>query len=281
MSLKTINELVLISGKGGTGKTTLAAAIAHAASGDAVVADCDVDAANLHLLLKPICYGKEDFFGGERATIELSRCIACNRCKEICRFNAIENNKDKYFVHPYKCEGCGYCALICPTDAIELSPAKNGKVFYSHINTGSQMVHAKMEVGGENSGKLVTKVKRKANTIANELECSYIIVDGSPGIGCPVVASVSGAKGVLLVTEPSLSAFHDLKRVMNVVRRFGALPMIIINKYNINGAITDEIIEYARENKIIFLAKIPYDPMFFRDRDYFDHLWKRIKTIIN
>ena len=202
-----MKEIVVISGKGGTGKTSLTAAFAYLGREDVVVADCDVDAADMHLLMQPDFAGSDDFYSGERAVINQPECTQCGKCVEVCRFDAIPIIDGNYIVDPLNCEGCGYCARVCPEDAISNRQLNVGKWYVSHIKTGSIMVHAKLGIGADNSGKLVAKVKSIAKIIAEERHKKFIIVDGSPGIGCPVVSSLSGASFVILVTEPSVSIF--------------------------------------------------------------------------
>ncbi|NCB18339.1 MAG: (4Fe-4S)-binding protein [Bacteroidia bacterium] len=260
--MKNFSEIVVLSGKGGTGKTSVAASLAFVAGNDAVLADCDVDAANLHLVMAPDYYSSEQFFGGELAIIDSGNCISCGLCMDICRFDAVTRNQKSFHIDNLKCEGCGYCYHLCPAKAISMVPRKSGEVYLSNIKNGSKMAHARLSVGGENSGKLVAKVKSEAKKLAIEQGCSYIIVDGAPGIGCPVVASVSGATVALLITEPTMSALHDLKRVMFVIKRFRVKPLLIINKFDINLQISQEIKDYSSVEGIIHVADIPYNTFF-------------------
>ena len=260
--MKNFSEIVVLSGKGGTGKTSVAASLAFVAGNDAVLADCDVDAANLHLVMAPDYYSSEQFFGGELAIIDSGNCISCGLCMDICRFDAVTRNQKSFHIDNLKCEGCGYCYHLCPAKAISMVPRKSGEIYLSNIKNGSKMAHARLSVGGENSGKLVAKVKSEAKKLAIEQGCSYIIVDGAPGIGCPVVASVSGATVALLITEPTMSALHDLKRVMFVIKRFRVKPLLIINKFDINLQISQEIKDYSSVEGIIHVADIPYNTFF-------------------
>ncbi len=257
-----MKEIVVISGKGGTGKTSLTASFAELAGENVVVADCDVDAADMHLLLKPDFAKSEDFYSGYTAKIIQDECIQCGKCAEVCRFNAIPVVREKYVVDPIACEGCGYCARVCPTDAIEMNDAYSGKLYVSETKAGSPMVHARLGIGADNSGKLVTKVKTEAKEIAVKKNKDFIIVDGSPGIGCPVVSSLSGADFVVLVTEPSVSGFHDLKRVYELLKTFRLKAGCIINKSDLNFEITNEIKTFLEEENIIHLADLPYDESF-------------------
>lgn len=257
-----MKEIVVISGKGGTGKTSLTASFAELAGKSAVVADCDVDAADMHLLLEPDFAKSEDFYSGYIAKIKQDDCIQCGKCAYVCRFDAIPVIRGKYIVDPIACEGCGYCARVCPTDAIEMKDAYSGKLYVSETKGGSPMVHARLGIGSDNSGKLVTKVKNEAKEIAQKENKDFIIVDGSPGIGCPVVSSLSGADFVVLVTEPSVSGFHDLKRVYELLKTFRLKAGCIINKSDLNKEITNKIKAFLEEENIIHLADLPYDESF-------------------
>jgi MinD superfamily P-loop ATPase len=257
-----MKEIVVISGKGGTGKTSVTAAFAVLGGSDVVVADCDVDAADMHLLMKPDFDFSEDFYSGELAYIDQSSCIRCGKCVEVCRFDAIKITNMQYIVNPLRCEGCGYCARICPARAIVNNERLAGKWFISNIKTGSLMVHARLGIGADNSGKLVAKVKNEAKEIALEERKEYILVDGSPGIGCPVVSSLSGANFAVLVTEPSVSGLHDLKRVYELVKKFNIKAGCIINKADINLVKCAEIKQFLKEEGIVHLADLPYDENF-------------------
>ncbi|MBN2175901.1 MAG: ATP-binding protein [Bacteroidales bacterium] len=257
-----MKEIVVISGKGGTGKTSLTASFAYLGGKDVIVADCDVDAADMHLLLEPDFEEQEDFYSGELAYIIQDQCIRCGKCLEVCRFGAIKNLFNTYQVDPLACEGCGYCARICPTNAIINKKPVAGKWFISNIKTGSIMVHAKLGIGADNSGKLVAKVKNEAKEIAEDEFKDFVIVDGSPGIGCPVVSSLSGASFVLMVTEPSVSGLHDLKRLYELIKKFGLKAGCIINKSDINQQITDEIETFLKEENILHIANLPYNEDF-------------------
>ena len=257
-----MKEIVVISGKGGTGKTSITASFAMLGGSDVVVADCDVDAADMHLLMQPEFNFAEDFYSGEVAYVDQSNCIRCGKCSDVCRFDAISVKKNQYVVDPISCEGCGYCARVCPTETIINKERLAGKWFISHIKTGSIMVHARLGIGADNSGKLVAKVKNEAKEIAMEERKGFILVDGSPGIGCPVVSSLSGANFVVLVTEPSVSGLHDLKRVYELVKKFNIKAGCIINKADVNPAICGEIVEFLTENDIVHLTDLPYDENF-------------------
>lgn len=257
-----MKEIVIISGKGGTGKTSLAASFAVLAGDSAVIADCDVDAADMHLLLSPDHAVRNDFFSGIIARVDPENCTGCMECQAVCRFDSITLDGDVAVIDPIRCEGCGYCTLVCPTRTIESIPALAGEWYISTIRTGSVMVHAKLGIGADNSGKLVAWVKNEARRIAGEKGKELIIVDGSPGIGCPVISSLTGANYVLLVTEPSVTALHDLKRVIELTRNF-SIPMgAVINKYDINPPVSDRIEKFLGEEKIPLLARIKWNEEF-------------------
>ncbi len=252
-------EIVVISGKGGTGKTSITASFSALAADNLVAADCDVDAADMHLLLKPDHAKAEDFYSGELAVIDQDACIACGRCYQVCRFGAIQVNGSLYSVDPLSCEGCGYCARICPTEAISNHPEKVGVWYSSRTRLGFTMIHAKLGIGSENSGKLVAHVKKQAKAAAEAQGKDYVLVDGSPGIGCPVVSSLSGADYVILVTEPTISGVHDLKRVYELVRKFNIPAGCIINKADINTGMTEVIRLFLGSEGVDPLGELPYD----------------------
>lgn len=259
-----MKEIVVISGKGGTGKTTIVASFAALAKG-AVLADCDVDAADLHLVLKPDIKKTCDFRGGKLASIVPEKCVGCGRCAEVCNFEAISLNgpandvvEKTYIINPIACEGCGVCVRFCPVDAIEFKDAVNGWWFISDTRFGP-MIHARLGIAQENSGKLVSLIRKEAKRIATEQNKDTIIVDGSPGIGCPVIASITGADLVLAVTEPSLSGQHDLDRVLELTEHFGIPKAICINKYDINLKIATAIENKAMAAGLKLVGKIPYD----------------------
>ena len=257
-----MKEIVVISGKGGTGKTSITASFAYLGGKDIVVADCDVDAADMHLLMKPDFAKSEDFYSGEIAIINQDICTACGECADVCRFDAIPVINNQYIVQPLDCEGCGYCARICPVEAIKMEVQNVGRWYISNTRVGNILVHAKLGIGAENSGKLVAKVKNEAKQIAKENNKDFIIIDGSPGIGCPVVSSLSGANFVVLVTEPTVSGLHDLKRAYELVKKFKIKAGCIINKSDINPQVSGEIEEFLKKEDIIHFLNLPYDEAF-------------------
>ena len=262
-----MKELVVISGKGGTGKTSIVAAFANLAK-NAVFADCDVDAADLHLVLEPMIKQTSDFSGGRQASVITEKCIGCGKCKELCKFDAINFNGPAndtvgktFTVDPILCEGCKVCVEFCPVDAIEFNDSINGQWFISETRFGT-MVHAKLGIAEENSGKLVTLIRREAKRIAEEQKKDLVIIDGSPGIGCPVIASIAGADLVLVITEPTLSGKHDLERVAELAAGFKIPTLIAINKFDLNPDIAAQIEEDARKQNLKVVGKIRYDKAF-------------------
>jgi len=259
-----LKEVVVISGKGGTGKTSIVAAFAALVK-NAVFADCDVDAADLHLVLEPRIKQRNDFSGGKRAAIVTDKCIGCGRCEEVCNFDAAifngpANNvvERTYTIDAIACEGCKVCVEFCPVNAIEFKDAVNGQWFISDTRFGP-MVHAKLGIAEENSGKLVSLIRKEAKRIATERDSDLIIVDGSPGIGCPVIASITGTDLVLAVTEPTLSGQHDLDRVIELTTHFRIPTAVCINKYDINVKITKAIEKKVTERGLKLVGKIAYD----------------------
>lgn len=251
-----MKEIVVLSGKGGTGKTSIVGSFAALAKG-AIMVDCDVDAADLHLLLQPVVRQRHEFWSGQIASIDESRCTQCGLCQDLCRFKAINN----FRVDRTRCEGCGFCSHICPVEAITMKDNMAGQWSLSDTKYGP-MVHARLGIAQENSGKLVATVRYQARDIAKKQKLDFIISDGPPGIGCPVISSVSGANLALLVTEPTLSGIHDLKRVLDVCRHFGVPSMVCINKYDINLKATQQIEKYCNAEMAEVIAKIPFDKVF-------------------
>jgi len=260
-----LRQIVILSGKGGTGKTTVAAALAHLASQEAsiILADADVDAANLELVLSPSLQEEADFTGGGMAVIDQELCIACGRCHDVCRFEAIVPGSEGYGVDEIGCEGCGACAYVCPVEAIEMHEQRDGRWFRSQARYGP-LFHAHLFAGRENSGKLVTLIKGKARLLALEREADYFLVDGPPGIGCPVIAAVSGMDLALLVTEPTVAGAHDLHRIVGVTQHFGVPSLACINKWDLNPAKTKEIATWCGEQGVPVVGRIPYDQVVTR-----------------
>ncbi len=259
-----MHELVVISGKGGTGKTSIVASFAVLAE-DCVLADTDVDAADLHLILEPTIVSREDFSGGSGARIMSERCTACGDCEKLCRFDAISHDgrgngkvESTYRIDPIACEGCGVCAYFCKEDAIEFRPVVNGELFVSGTRCGP-MVHARLGVAAENSGKLVSLVRARARELAVQQAKRLILVDGPPGIGCPVIASLTGASLALVVTEPTLSGEHDLHRVLELTKHFGIPAAVCVNKWDLNPSITERIERKAKAGKAAVAGRVRYD----------------------
>jgi MinD superfamily P-loop ATPase len=301
-----MKELVVISGKGGTGKTSIAASLAILA-GQCVVADCDVDAADLHLVLSPEIKEGHNFYSGHQAVIRQQDCTGCGACLAHCRFGAvvsslpgpgvgmiplgagydcencdycerscpaqisdaiqqmsemvIERQQGGFTIDPIACEGCGVCVRFCPERAIDFPERLCGEWFVSETRCGP-MVHAKLGIAQSNSGKLVSIVRQNARAIAERRKLALVVIDGSPGIGCPVIASVTGASVVLVVTEPTLSGEHDLRRVVQLVRHFGIPLTVCINKWDVNPGVSDDIETYCREQSIPVAGRIRYDRVF-------------------
>ena len=244
-----IKEIVVISGKGGTGKTTVTSSLIPYFQ-NVVIGDCDVDAPNLQILFNPQNTVKEDFLGMKKALLNKELCINCGKCYELCKFDAVENIK--------KCESCGLCEYICPVGAIKMSDNKAGEIFESDTKYG-KIIHACLFPGEENSGKLVAEVRKKAKKTAKEKNIEYIILDGAPGVACNVISSLTGVKKAVVVTEPTLSGLHDLERVLNLIERFRIKPYFIINKFDLSKEISDKIEEFLSKKGFEISVKIPFD----------------------
>lgn len=255
----TVKQLVILSGKGGTGKTTVAAALAHLASREVpiVMADADVDAANLELVLSPQVREEGEFTGGGLAAIDAEVCIACGACADACRFEAIIREDGTYAVDELGCEGCGACGYVCPVGAIEMHRRLDGKWFRSQARYGP-LFHAHLFAARENSGKLVTLIEDKARGLALEQGVDYVVVDGPPGIGCPVIAAISGMDVALLVTETTVSGVHDLRRVVGVAQHFGVPALVVINKVDLNAGQAEEIAGFCAGHGVEVVGRIPY-----------------------
>jgi MinD superfamily P-loop ATPase len=248
-----VQEIVVLSGKGGTGKTSIAGSFAALAKSKVLV-DCDVDAADLHLILQPTAQRKHEFRSGQVAVINPEKCIQCDVCRSLCRFEAIRD----YQVDPISCEGCGFCSHVCPVEAITMKDCLAGHWYISSTRYGC-LVHARLGTARENSGKLVATVRQEARRIAEQDNLDLIINDGPPGIGCPVISSLSGTNLAVLVTEPTLSGIHDLERVLEVCHHFDVRALACINKFDINEENTRKIETYCRNEKIEVAARIPFD----------------------
>ena len=259
-----MKELAVISGKGGTGKTSIVASFAALAKGK-VLADCDVDAADLHLVLRPEVKHREAFSGGKEAIIRQDDCIACGACLAHCRYEAVRMNgrgagDATFTVDPFSCEGCGVCVQVCSVDAIDFRQRTSGEWFISETRQGP-MVHARLGIAEENSGKLVTMVRKQASRVARERGLGLVIIDGPPGIGCPAIASIGGTSLALAVTEPTLCGLHDLRRVVELASHFRIRTMVCINKSDINPEMTEDIRKYCQEAGLDVAGELPYDPM--------------------
>lgn len=257
-----MHELVIASGKGGTGKTSIVASLARL-SGDNVLVDCDVDAANLHLVVGHRVVERHDFSTSKRASIDTDKCTFCDICRQWCTFNAIHIRKEDeaYFVDPYECEGCGLCYHACPEDAVDFSPVVSGEWFRSESAYGP-FLHGKLGIAAGNSGRLVSLLRTHARDAAGDAGKEMVIADGPPGIGCPVIASLTGANYLLVITEPSLSATHDLERLLQLASHFEIGVGVLINKYDINVDMSQRI-ELSLDSKgIAVLGTIPYDQRF-------------------
>jgi len=252
-----LKEIVVISGKGGTGKTSLTAAFASLTN-NMVLCDADVDAADLHLLMAPDIRQRTDFKGGGIAVLRPEKCTECGLCRDLCRFDAIS---ESYRVDPINCEGCGVCVDFCPEQAIDFPVKTCGEWFISQTRFGP-MVHARLGIAEENSGKLVTLVRHEAKTLAEKNHLDLIITDGPPGIGCPVIASIGGASAVLIVTEPTVSGLHDLERVAKLAGHFNVPAMMCVNKFDLNVDQTKLIEDNAKKMCIPVLGEIPFDTIF-------------------
>lgn len=255
-----MKQIIVLSGKGGTGKTTVTAALAHllSAQGRLVLVDADVDAPNLELIARAEVTEGTPFVGGERAEIDAVCCTACGRCAEVCRYEAVLQADGLYRVDALACEGCAACYHQCPAGAIRMVERLSGRWFRSETRFGT-LIHARLLPGEENSGKLVSRIRAEALDVAQQQGAGYILVDGSPGIGCPVIAAVTGADLALLVAEPTLSGVHDLQRALAVAAHFRVETALCINKCDINPHMAQQIVAHGRERAIPVLAQIPYD----------------------
>ena len=254
-----MKELVILSGKGGTGKTSITAGFAFLAEG-MVMCDADVDAADLHLVLNPEVKSTEDFLGGYEAIIDPEKCVQCGKCIEVCRFDAVSSD---FTIDPIDCEGCGVCVDLCPEQAIDFPRCTSGQWYVSDTRFGP-MVHAKLGIAEENSGKLVALVRSEARNLAEKSGRDFLLTDGPPGVGCPVIASVGQASLILIVSEPTVSGRHDMKRVVDLANHFKIPVMVCVNKYDLNETEADNIEAFARENNVQVAGRIPFDEDFVR-----------------
>ncbi|HPE34256.1 MAG TPA: ATP-binding protein [Bacteroidales bacterium] len=252
-------ETAIISGKGGTGKSSISAAFAIL-SENVVLADCDVDAANLHILFNPKIEDEKVYVAGKTAVIDYDLCTDCGLCMNYCRFDAIHGINGKIVIEEVSCDGCRLCERVCPVEAITMEE-NNSSRMYSGSFRGGKMVFGRLAPGEENSGKLVNMVRAKAKEMAKENKIQQIIIDGPPGIGCAVISAISGVDRVIIVTEPSLSGMHDLKRAVEIALKFNLNPWVIINKYDLNIDVTDEIEKYCHHAGLRFAGKLRFDPV--------------------
>jgi len=251
-----VKQITIISGKGGTGKTTVAASFIKLAHNHVAV-DCDVDAANLHIILNPVIKEKNGFKGGAVAKL-VGNCIKCGKCEQMCRFEAISNSETEIIIDELRCEGCGVCEYVCPTEALKLIPDMQGEYYISQTDFGP-FIHARLNAGAENSGKLVTRVRNAAEDIAYSENKELIIIDGAPGIGCAVIASINGVDAALIVTEPTLSGMNDFYKVFEVAKYFQVKAYVCINKYDVNMDNAKIIEKFCADNNIEIIGSIPYD----------------------
>ena len=271
-----MKRITVISGKGGTGKTTIVSNLAYLAD-NFILADCDVDAPNLHILLEPENIEERVYKSGKLAIKDESKCINCGICYDYCKFDAITED---YKIDPIKCDGCNVCATMCPNDAINLEIKETGQIFKSQSRFGP-MIHAKLKAGADNSGKLVSEVRQEADDFAEQKDKELILVDGSPGIGCPVIASLNGVDAALVVTEPTMSGLSDLKRILEVTEYFNISTMVAVNKFDLNMNITEKIEKYCQEKDIPVVGKVPFDPLIneaLRDGELIVESYKESNT---
>lgn len=256
-----MREIVILSGKGGTGKTSLTAAFAHLASNH-VICDLDVDAPDLHLILSPSHLSENTFVSGHEAVIT-DRCEGCGQCVEMCRYEAISEGDPYPTINPLKCEGCKVCVQFCPADAIDFPEKECGQWYLSQTRFGT-MVHARLYPGEENSGRLVTLLRQQAKALADARGYKYILSDGPPGIGCPVISSLSGSSTAVIITEPTPSGRHDLERVIELCRHFNVVAGVVINKYDLSKTQTAAIESYCQKHRLVLLGRLPHDEAMVR-----------------
>ncbi|WP_458778473.1 ATP-binding protein [Desulforhopalus sp. 52FAK] len=254
-----MKELVIVSGKGGTGKTSVTAAFAALAE-NSVLCDADVDAADLHLLMAPVVRKTTAFMGGSLASIRENDCVECGRCLELCKFGAVSSD---FKIDPLSCEGCGVCVDLCPEGAIDFPVQQCGEWYQSDTRFGP-MVHARLGIAEENSGKLVSLVRQEARKLAELKECEMIVTDGPPGIGCPVIAAIGGATALVIVVEPTVSGLHDMQRVAELAVHFRVPGLVVVNKFDLNPDMTEEIERFATEHNMQLVGRVPFDPIFVK-----------------
>ena len=265
MSAARLKQIVILSGKGGTGKTTVAAALAHLASMEArlVLVDADVDAANLELVLSPRVEESHEFYGGKIAVIDPEQCSGCGACESVCRFDAIKPGQTVYNIDAVACEGCASCFHRCPMNAIRMEEQLAGHWYRSHTRFGP-LLHARLLAAQENSGKLVTQIKQRARSLALAEKCDYLVIDGPPGIGCPVIAASAGADLALVVTEPTVAGVHDLERALATTRHFGVPTLVCLNKCDINAGRARQVEQFCQESGVPLIGRLPFDTVVTR-----------------
>lgn len=257
-----MKEVVILSGKGGSGKTSFATSFAALGKEKILLADYDVDAADMHILLDAKHIKEERFYSGFEAVINQEKCVQCGNCKILCQFDAIEEKDNRFFINPIDCEGCGYCEMVCPEKAISMEEAEVGSFYVSNTRFNNVLFHARLDIGADNSGKLVSYVKEQAKKYAAEQGIDYLLSDGPPGVGCPAISSVTGANYVVIITETSLSGFSDMKRLHELVNNFKIPCACIINKADLNLKVKEEMLEYLKKNNISLLGEVPYNKSF-------------------
>lgn len=250
-------EIAVISGKGGTGKSSISSAFVSVAK-SAVVVDCDVDASNLYLLFSPLCKEEEVFVSGSHAVVNNDKCTNCNTCIDLCRFDAISKVNGKIRISESACDGCYLCSRVCPVQAIKMIPADKSRMYAGTFRYGD-MVYGRLAPGEENSGKMVNLLREKAKKYVEDYGYDTVILDGPPGIGCPVISTITGVDKVVVVTEPTISGFLDMKRVIEVVCRFSVQKSVIVNKYDLNPSICEQIDKWCEEMEIPVVAHLPFD----------------------
>lgn len=252
-----MNEIAIISGKGGTGKTVLSAAFATIGK-NVVVADCDVDASNLYLILLPKDYHSERFVTGYKAVIDYDICTNCGKCITYCRFDAIKNINKKVVISEIDCDGCMLCSRICSLGAVSMVKSDNSFWYTGDFRNG-KMIHARLAPGEENSGKLVNVVREQTRKVLKEMGSEIIIIDGPPGTGCPAISSITGVNKAVIVTEPTCSGFHDMKRILDLTAGFKIKSYVVINRYDLNEEVTKQITDWCLSNGYVVLGKLPFD----------------------